>query len=409
VRPALAIPLSVLSVIASNVLAGPRVAAPWGFARFLNCPHRTYQGSHHRCLLPRSMGRLADMGGQDKTPRRLTRAPKKAPRAEPHFVMPIAPTPVASLPPAGVENWNDQDWIFEPKIDGYRALMLVRSGAVQILSRKNKDLTRTYPTIAAAAAHISADDALIDGEIAALDSKGRISFQALQHRGSKKGFEIRYISFDLLIRDGKNLMSKPIEERRSECAEVIGNSGLSITVELPGTAAAVMAGAKQFGFEGIVAKRRRSLYIPPKRPTDRSLDWLKWNFLHQQEFVIGGFQQDGPSVYELLVGYYDDKQRLRFASKVKDGFVAHDRRELFRVLQPLIVPECPFIDLPTSKHESSQWGGGVSSADMRKIIWLRPELVVQVGFAQWTDEGRLRHARYVGLRDDKSAEDVRRV
>ena len=286
------------------------------------------------------------------------------PREEPHFVQPMAPTPVESLPPPGVKDWKDKDWIFEPKMDGDRGLILVRNETAQILSRNNKNLTRTYPRVAAAAGRINANSALLDGEIAALDRQGRVSFQALRHRGSNEGFETLFFLFDLLIRDGKNLMSMPIEERRAQCAEVIGDSRLRMTVELPGTAAAVIAGARQFGIEGIVAKRRGSLYIPPRNRTERSPDWLKWKSLQRQEFVIGGFQPDGPSLYELIVGYYDEEQQLRFASRVKDGFVAYERRTLFNRFQPLLVNQCPFADLPTSERESSQWAVGISSADM---------------------------------------------
>ena len=135
---------------------------------------------------------------------------------------------------------------------------------------------------------------------------------------------------------------------------------------------------------------------------------MKWKSLQRQEFVVGGFQPDGLSVYELIDGYYDEEQQLRFASKVKDGFVAYERRTLFNRFQPLLVNQCPFVDLPTSERESSQWGGGVSSADMRRLRWLRPELVAEITFTQWTKEGRLRHAAYAGLRTDKSAEEVRR-
>jgi DNA ligase D-like protein (predicted ligase) len=335
------------------------------------------------------------------------RAPASAamPRAEAHFVQPMAASPVRSLPPPNVDNWDHRRWILEPKLDGWRAQILIRQGAVQIRSRNNRDLTPTFPTVAVAAARVNADEATLDGEIVGLDPKGRVSFEALQHGGGP----VQFYAFDILFRDGADLMSMPIEHRRVQCAEVIGDAGLGMTVELPGPPATALALAKQFGFmEGLVAKLRGSPYRPPLRPTDRSPAWLKWRTLRRQEFVIGGFQPEGEHIYELIVGYYDDDQRLRFAAKVKDGFVAHNRRTLFRSLQPLLVTECPFVDLPTAERGASQWGGGVSAADMKKMRWARPKLVAEIGFLEWTDAGRLRQATYVGLRHDKSAEAVRR-
>ena len=127
---------------------------------------------------------------------------------------------------------------------------------------------------------------------------------------------------------------------------------------------------------------------------------------NQQEFVIGGYRPAGSNgIDALLVGYYDDTG-LRFAGKVRAGFVPHLRREVFKALKPHHVDECPFVDLPHSK--SSRWGGGVTADEMREMQWVKPELVAQIRFVEWTAEGRLRHAAFLGLRSDKSAREVRR-
>ncbi len=315
----------------------------------------------------------------------------------------MAPTPVEALPPPSIK-WNPQDWSLEPKLDGFRGLVLVRRGDVQILSRNNKDLTRSYPEIAAAAARIHANSASIDGEIVGLDPQGGISFQTLQNGGPA-----RFYAFDLLLRDGLDIMLCPLEDRRAQLQEVIADSGVGMIVELPGSPAEALALAKQYGFhEGLIAKRLGSAYTPPSGPATRSQDWLKWKTLRQQEFVVGGFRSDGQRVDELIVGYYDNAQQLRFAARVRDGFVPYQRSKMFRVLQPLLQAECPFFDLPTNENKSSQWGGGISGKDMQWMKWVRPALVVQIGFVEWTDAGRLRHPMYTRLRDDKSAEDVRR-
>jgi ATP-dependent DNA ligase len=156
------------------------------------------------------------------------------------------------------------------------------------------------------------------------------------------------------------------------------------------------------GLEGVVAKRKGSLYEPGER-TDA---WQKLKLENQQEFVIGGYRPGSNGVDALLVGYYDDTG-LRFAGKLRAGFVPHLRPEVFRAraLKPHHVDDCPFDDLPNPK--SSRWCGGVTADEMREMQWVRPELVAQ-RFVEWTAEGLLRHAAFLGLRSDKSAREVRR-
>ena len=155
------------------------------------------------------------------------------------------------------------------------------------------------------------------------------------------------------------------------------------------------------GLEGVIAKRKLSPYVPG----ERSEDWQKLKLENQQEFVIGGYRPGSNGVDALLVGYHDDSG-LRFAGKVRAGFVPHLRREVFRALKPYHVDQCPFVDLPNPK--SSRWGGGVTADEMREMRWVEPELVAQVRFVEWTAEGRLRHAAFLGLRSDKVAREVRR-
>ena len=316
----------------------------------------------------------------------------KSVKAVPTFIEPMAAQAVQHLP-------QGMEWLYELKLDGYRALILKDRDSVRIVSRKENDLTRSYPSIVAAAKKLEAKCVTLDGEIVAIDENGRPSFQALQHQKSQRA-SIVYYAFDMLHLEGKDLTALPLQQRRAKLPDIIGQSGLLISQVLKGSADQVIEGVRGLQLEGIVAKRRDSVY----EPGERSGAWVKLKLDRQQEFVIGGYRPNGASVDALLVGYYEGKE-LHFGAKVKAGFVPHTRAELFRQLQPLKHERCPFSDLPTGK---SRWGSGVTADEMHEMTWVKPQLVCQVRFVEWTSEGRLRHAVYLGLRTDKDAKDVRR-
>jgi bifunctional non-homologous end joining protein LigD len=326
-----------------------------------------------------------------KTPKRKTSAPARTP---PAFVTPMAARLVTNLP-------EGDDWIYEIKFDGYRALIIKTDRRVELRSRKNKDLTGMYPGIADAGSRLNAERAVVDGEIVAVDERGMPSFQALQHRSSHPGHRIIFYAFDLLHLDGSDLTGHPLLDRRAMLARVLGDSGLLPSQALPGTAAEIAEAVRGLGLEGVVAKRKDSSY----EPGERSGAWRKLKLERQQEFVVGGYRPGSNGVDALLVGHHD-ATGLRFAGKVRAGFVPHVRREVFKALKPHHVDECPFVDLPNSK--SSRWGGGVTADEMREMQWVRPTLVAQVRFVEWTAEGRLRHAAFLGLRSDKNPREVRR-
>jgi bifunctional non-homologous end joining protein LigD len=293
------------------------------------------------------------------------------------------------------------EWTYEVKWDGYRALVIKHGAQVRILSRNNKDLTPMYPGVAAAGLRIKAEQAVIDGEIVALDASGRPSFQVLQNRSSHPQHLIVFYAFDVVSVDGRELTGEPIETRRAMLSRIIEQDAtLRISSPLPGTASEVLDAVRSLGLEGVVAKRNGSLY----RPGERSSDWVKLRLENQHEFVIGGYRPDGAaSIDALIVGYYDRKG-LKFAGKVRAGFTPHVRRELAAQCKPLEMDDCPFIDLPTTGP--SRWGGGVTADQMHEMRWIRPRLVAQVRFAEWTAEGHLRHAAFLGLRSDKRAREV---
>lgn len=294
-----------------------------------------------------------------------------------------------------------EKWTYEVKFDGYRSLLLKDEDRIELRSRNNKDLTSTYPSIAAAARKLRADKALVDGEIVALDAAGKPSFQALQHRAAHRHHAIVFYAFDLLHLDGTDLTRAALDERRKHLPEVVKGSGILLSERLAGTPHQVIEAVSRVGLEGIVAKRTDSRY----EPGERSGAWVKLKLDKQQEFVVGGFRPGPNGVDALLVGYHEDRA-LRFAGKVRAGFTPHLRREVFEHLKPLRTAKCPFVDLPNSK--ASHWGGGVTAEQMREMTWVKPLLVAQIRFVEWTNDGHLRHAAYLGLRSDKSAAGVRR-
>ena len=312
----------------------------------------------------------------------------------PAFVQPMMAKLVDKLP-------EGEQWIYEVKWDGYRALLLKNAGHVQLRSRNDKDLTAAYPTIHAAALKLHAKTALVDGEVVALDAKGKPSFQALQHRSAHPNHAVVFYAFDLLHLDGEDLTKAPLQERRKRLPAVVKGSGVLLSEALPGTPEQVTDALTRIGLEGIVAKRTDSRY----QSGERSGAWVKLKLDKQQEFVIGGYRPGPHGVDALLVGYYEGKA-LRFAGKVRAGFTPHLRREVFEALKPLQTATCPFVDLPNSK--TSHWGGGVTAEQMAEMVWVKPKLVAQIRFVEFTSDGHLRHAAFLGLRVDKRANTIRR-
>lgn len=314
----------------------------------------------------------------------------------PSFIEPMLALAVEQLP-AGLE------WGYEPKVDGHRMQIRKDGTKVTIRTRNDKQPQMNVREVLAAAARVKATQAIIDGEIAAVDKNGLPSFEALQNRDSS--FDIVFWAFDLLYLDGRNLQAEPLSARQARLAEIIKDSGLRLCVALPGAAEDVIRAVRSAGFEGVVAKRRDSAY----RSGDRNKDWQKKRFNKQQGFVIGGYRADGPdSIDALLIGVYEDGE-LKFASKVRAGLNRYNRPTLRTKLQPLNAERCPFSNLPTSgksRGKSSWISGGVSADEMGEMQWVRPRLVAEFNFLEWTNGEMLRHPSFIALRSDKTAKEV---
>jgi bifunctional non-homologous end joining protein LigD len=317
------------------------------------------------------------------------------PRSKPDFVKPMTATLVQTLP-------EGDQWLYEVKLDGYRALLIKDGDRVRIISRNQNDLTASYPAIAAAGARMRAASVVLDGEVVALDAAGHPSFQALQHRTAHPSRAIVFYAFDALHIDGRDLTREPLETRRAVLPAVVRDTGVLLSAELRGTAADVIAAVSRLGLEGVIAKRRDARYDAGQR----SGAWVKLKLEQQQEFVVGGYRPGPHGVDALLVGFYERRQ-LRFAGKVRAGFTPHLRRDVAAVLAPLRAAACPFVDLPNTK--ASRWGGGVTADQMAEMTWVKPKVVAQIRFVEWTADQHLRHAAFLGLRTDKPASQVRRI
>jgi bifunctional non-homologous end joining protein LigD len=289
-----------------------------------------------------------------------------------------------------------EDWLLERKLDGERCVARKDDADVRLESRTGKDLTGTYPEVRTAVAAQAGRRMLLDGEVVAYDGE-QTSFGRLQQRlGVAKpspellaSYPVVYCVFDLLELDGTDLTAEPLLQRRARLTDAVRSSdALQLIEALRGDSKLRFADACRSGWEGLIAKRADAPYS-----RGRSKDWLKLKCAWEQEFVIGGFTEPAGSRTDfgaLLVGYYEDGQ-LRYAGKVGTGYSAATLRGLGARLRALETPESPFLDarpIPRGTH------------------WTRPELVGQVGFAEWTTEGRLRQPRFLGLRDDKGPDEV---
>jgi bifunctional non-homologous end joining protein LigD len=185
-----------------------------------------------------------------------------------------------------------------------------------------------------------------------------------------------------------------LHQRKEKLHEIVGASDVRYNANLSGSVEEIIRTIKAAGLEGVIAKKRDSLY----RAGTRVTTWLKFKINKAQEFVIGGYKPEAGSFQSILVGYYKGKELL-FAGKVRQGFNPHVRAKLLAAMRPCLTNECPFANLPSSR--TSHFGEGITREEMKQLCWLKPKLVAQISFTEWTNYGLLRHATFEGLRDDK--------
>jgi DNA ligase D-like protein (predicted ligase) len=312
------------------------------------------------------------------------------PSAKVRFVEPMYALAVQKLP-------HGQEWLYEVKFDGYRCLAGRDSTEVTLWSRRENLFTKQFPYIAQACERLP-PNTLLDGEIVALDEKGRVSFNLLQHHRSKAQALVFY-AFDVLIYRGRSVLNVPLYFRREVLRRIFEDNNpapISLSENIEAAPADLIRVVKEFGFEGIVAKRKDSLYESGKRTGA----WLKYKVNRGQEFVVGGYTPGNP-FDALIVGYYE-AEKLLYAAKVRNGFVPLVRREVATRFKGLEIDTCPFANLPEKKR--TQWA--LTKEEMKNCVWLKPELVAQIEFTEWTPDGHLRHSNFAGLREDKEAREV---
>lgn len=291
-------------------------------------------------------------------------------------------------------------WTYELKLDGYRAIAIKTNGLVQLRSRNNKDFSRRYPTVAAALSDLP-DETVIDGEIAALDESGRPSFNALQNYGTSN-VPIFYYVFDVPVLAGQDLRSEPLDKRRDLLRRRVlpkVKDPIRQCPELNASLSEVIRAVRAQGLEGVVAKDLMSLYESGRR----SGAWRKMRLNKGQEFVIAGYTLGAKHFDAVIFGYYE-KGQLLYAGRTRNGFTPTSREQLKRRFRGLETARCPFANLP--EQRSGRWGLGLTAEKMKECRWLKPNLVAQFEYVEWTPDKHLRHSRFVALREDKSAREV---
>jgi len=293
-------------------------------------------------------------------------------------------------------------WEYQLKFDGYRAIAFKTGGKIHLRSRNDKDFSTRYPDIVRGLSKLP-DETVIDGEVIALDEDGRPSFGILQNYGSSKA-PVLYFLFDVMVLAGRDVMGEPLEARRELLEKkVLPKLGEPVRYAAPLDAnlRVLIESVKAEGLEGLVAKRLDSRYEAGLR----SGAWQKMRVNRGQEFVIGGYTVGTKTFDALVFGYYES-DRLIYAARTRNGFTPIVRERLFKKFRGLAIKDCPFVNLPEVK--SGRWGAGLTAAKMKDCRWLKPVLVAQIEFLEWTGEHHLRHTTFIALRDDKPAREVRR-
>ena len=311
----------------------------------------------------------------------------------PAFIPPMNATLVA-------EPFDDPEWLFEVKWDGFRVETIVDASSVRPLTRGGLDATRYFGSFLEPPTWIAARQAIVDGEVIAVDEAGEPDFARLQAgikgRAPEAGssYPFLYVVFDLMFIDGRSLLAEPLEERRRLLAKaLLPDPRVRFSEHTDRDGVAAFAAAKERRLEGIMAKNRRSPYEPGRR----TLTWQKIKIRPEQELVVGGWTTGigtATDLAALLVGVYDDGV-LRYAGKIGTGFTGGKRTELLSLLPSLAADETPFTPPPPRSAS-------------RNAHWVRPELVIRAEFASWTGDGLVRQAAYKGLDREKDPHAVRR-
>jgi len=318
------------------------------------------------------------------------------------------PTEISPMLATAIEKpFDGDDWLFEIKWDGYRAVAFIENGKARLVSRNQNELTSRYPELKSLPVSVKAKTAILDGGVVALDDQGRPSFSLMQQRtgfrpGGRRGpvnaaVPVLYYAFDLLYLDGYDLRRLPLEERKNKLLGVlIPGENVRFSDHYQRQGKALLKIAEEKGLEGILAKKRDSVY-----QERRSSDWLKIKIRHRVECVIGGYTQpEGSRAHfgSIVLGLYDKQGRLIHVGQAGSGFNQRSLGEIWKMLQARETKQKPFY-------------GEVEA--LRKVAWVKPELVAEIEYAEWTEGAsggsgpKLRAPVFLGLRDDKKPDECK--
>ena len=306
------------------------------------------------------------------------------------FIEPMECLALTKLP-------DSANWVWEIKIDGYRAIA-VKADHVNLYSRTRNSFNSKFNYIVEALADLPSGT-VIDGEIVALDDEGRPNFNSLQNFRTGAS-HIQYYVFDLLCLNNRDTTRLSLIERRNLLKTLsFKDKRIKILDYIEAEPSELVRAVREQKLEGIVGKRKDSVYERGKR----SGAWIKHRVNRGQEFVIGGYTPGLHGLDAIIVGYYRGKE-LVYVARTRNGFVPASRRQLFEKLKSLVILNCPFVNLPEKKQ--SRWGLGLTAEEMKKCVWVKPKLVAHIEFLEWTEADHLRHSNFVGLREDKDPKRV---
>jgi bifunctional non-homologous end joining protein LigD len=318
--------------------------------------------------------------------------PRKVPGARksalPEFVTPQLATLVKEAP-------TGDEWLHEIKFDGYRLICRIDRGSIRIWTRNRNDWTSKFSNVAKALATMNVEQAIVDGEVVIQDSRGRISFQALQHSIGRKDAVFVYHLFDLMHLNGFDLTGASLEDRKAILKQLLDVAGdkktLRYSDHVQGSGEEFFKQACKHSIEGIVSKR-----VDARYESTRNRNWLKIKCSRRQEFVVAGYtlSDKGLPFSSLVLGVYE-KGQLLYSGRVGTGFTDKLRKELKHELDQISVSSSPLANMPRDP-------------DLRTAHWAKPKLVAEVAFTEWTSDGSIRHPSFQGLREDKKPEQVRR-
>jgi DNA ligase D-like protein (predicted ligase) len=318
-----------------------------------------------------------------------TRSPPSSP---PAWIRPELAALVKAAP-------EGTDWLHEMKLDGYRMHARLDAGRVQILTRRGNDWTAKYPSIVKAVATLPARSAYLDGELCGVGPDGRTAFNLIQNSMEHGDASLVFFVFDLLFLDGQDLTELPLIERKANLEKLLvgAPSSLRFNDHQIGHGPAFHKVACEHRLEGIVSKRVNSRYEPDRR------SWLKIKCLNREEFVVVGWSDPEGSRHRigaLLLGYYAPGGDLIYAGRVGTGMPVAELERLYGRLQPLVISKMPLSSPPP---RGGRFG---SPLVLSRVHWVRPEMVVEVSYIEWTPDGLLRHVVYLGEREDKPGSQV---